>query len=150
VLRLRSARNLLFSLEGRLNDLPLRASNEGLLRPRVARAHPNSLHPSLGERPRLPFTARNFLTRPTPIAPRRALVPGEHILIVRVPRARMAPGHSSPSFQSRSPISSRVAWLILDCARPISPLEGGLDGLPLRVSNEGLLRPRVARAQETV
>ena len=29
-------------------------------------------------------------------------------------------------------------------------LEGGLDGLPLRVSNEGLLRPRVARAQETI
>jgi hypothetical protein len=29
-------------------------------------------------------------------------------------------------------------------------LEGGLDGLPLRVSNEGILRPRVARAQETV
>ena len=28
-------------------------------------------------------------------------------------------------------------------------LEGGLDGLLLRVSNEGLLRPRVARAQET-
>jgi len=28
-------------------------------------------------------------------------------------------------------------------------LEGGLGGLPLRVSNEGLLRPRVARAQET-
>ena len=28
-------------------------------------------------------------------------------------------------------------------------LEGGLDGLPLRVSNEGLLRPRVARARET-
>jgi hypothetical protein len=27
---------------------------------------------------------------------------------------------------------------------------GGLDGLPLRVSNEGLLRPRVARAQETI
>jgi hypothetical protein len=30
------------------------------------------------------------------------------------------------------------------------PLEGGLDGLPLRVSNEGLPRPRVARAQKTV
>ncbi len=29
-------------------------------------------------------------------------------------------------------------------------LEGGLDGLPLRVSNEGLPRPHVARAQETV
>ncbi len=27
--------------------------------------------------------------------------------------------------------------------------EGGLSGLPLRASNEGLLRPRVARAQET-
>jgi hypothetical protein len=30
------------------------------------------------------------------------------------------------------------------------PFEGGLDGFPVRVSNEGLLRPRVARAQETV
>ena len=29
-------------------------------------------------------------------------------------------------------------------------LEGGLNGLPLRVSNEGLLRPRVARAQESI
>jgi hypothetical protein len=29
-------------------------------------------------------------------------------------------------------------------------LKSGLDGLPLRVSNEGLPRPRVARAQETV
>ena len=34
------------------------------------------------------------------------------------------------------------------CAPPTFPLEGGLDGFPLRVSNEGLLRPRVARAQE--
>ena len=32
----------------------------------------------------------------------------------------------------------------------IFSLEGGLDGLPLRVSNEGLLRPRVARAQEII
>ena len=29
----------------------------------------------------------------------------------------------------------------------IFPIEGGLDGLSLRVSNEGLQRPRVARAQ---
>ena len=29
-------------------------------------------------------------------------------------------------------------------------LEGGLEGLPLRVSNEGLPRPRVARAQEAI
>ena len=37
---------------------PLRVSNEGLLRPRVAQALPNSLHLSLEEWPRLPFTAR--------------------------------------------------------------------------------------------
>ena len=30
------------------------------------------------------------------------------------------------------------------------PLEGGLDGLPLRVFNEGLLRPRVARAKKII
>jgi len=29
-------------------------------------------------------------------------------------------------------------------------LEGWLDGLPLRVSNEDLPRPRVARVQETI
>ena len=32
----------------------------------------------------------------------------------------------------------------------VHSLEGRLDGLPLRVSNEGLLRPRVARAQEII
>jgi hypothetical protein len=32
----------------------------------------------------------------------------------------------------------------------IFSLGGGLEGLPLHVSNEGLLRPRVARAQETI
>ena len=40
------------------------------------------------------------------------------------------------------PFSSLQAW-------SLSLLAGGLNGLPLRVSNEGLLRPRVARAQET-
>jgi hypothetical protein len=39
-------------------------------------------------------TARNILTRPTPSAPRRALVPGEHRFIVRVLRARRASGRS--------------------------------------------------------
>ncbi len=34
-------------------------------------------------------------------------------------------------------------------ALPFLSSEGGLFGLPLRASNEGLLRPRVARAQET-
>ena len=42
-----------------------------------------------------------------------------------------------------------VAEAALYCAHPTFSLEGGLDGLPLRVSNEGLLRPRVARAQGT-
>ena len=58
----------------------------------------------------------------------------EHIPIVRVLRARRAPGHSLfiPFFLVLSPSQ-----------------QGGLFGLPLRASNEGLLRPRVARAQET-
>jgi len=43
-----------------------------------------------------------------------------------------------------------VAKLILDCARSIISLEGRLDSLPLPVSNEGLPRPRVVRAKETV
>ena len=44
--------------------------------------------------------------------------------------------------------------LALHCAHRVTTalltlfLEGGLAGLPLRVSNEGLPRPRVARAQE--
>jgi hypothetical protein len=47
----------------------------------------NFLYLSLGEWPKLPFTARDILTRPTPSTPRRALLPDEHILIVRVLRA---------------------------------------------------------------
>jgi len=60
----------------------------------------------------------------------------EHIPIVRVPGAQDQRGCPSNSFH-RAPLLPHS-------------LEGGLDGLPLRVSNEGLLRPRVARAQETV
>ena len=44
----------------------------------------------------LPFTTRNFFTRPTPSAPRRALVPGEYRFTLRVPRARRAPGRALP------------------------------------------------------
>jgi len=40
--------------------------------------------------------------------------------------------------------------MILNRHAIIITLEGGLDGLPLRVSSEGLLRPRVARAQEII
>jgi hypothetical protein len=58
----------------------------------------------------------------------------EHSFIVRVLRAR------------------RMVWLLpIPSFRACSPslLEGGLFGLLLRASNEGLRRPRVARAQET-
>jgi hypothetical protein len=58
-----------------------------------------------------------------------------------------------PSQGARSG-STWPTWMpfpsFFSCAPPTFPLEGGLDGLPLRLSNEGLLRPRVARAQETV
>jgi hypothetical protein len=64
---------------------------------------------------------------------------------------RLPPSHSCANCSGTS------GWL--DCPSlsassdhhfSIFSLEGGLDGLPLRVSNEGLLRPRVARAQETI
>jgi len=46
--------------------------------------------------------------------------------------------------------SNEVGLVDSQLRAPTFSLEGGLDGLPLRVSNEGLPRPRVARAQETV
>jgi hypothetical protein len=55
-----------------------------------------------------------------------------------------------------TPYLKGVAEAVLYCAHQamhrssIFSIEGGLDGLPLRVSNEGLPRPRVARAQETI
>jgi hypothetical protein len=67
----------------------------------------------------------------------------------------------SPCAQPFPHFISRVTWSILDCAHRAStlkwslqacqpsPLEGGLFDLPLRAFNEGLLRPRVTRAQET-
>jgi hypothetical protein len=42
----------------------------------------------------LPFTARNFLTHQPTGTPRRAISPSEHILIVRVLRAKRASGRS--------------------------------------------------------
>jgi hypothetical protein len=66
-------------------------SSRRMLKKTVQQGPSNSLYLSLGERPRLPFTARDILTRPTPSAPRRALVPGKHSFIVRVLRARRAP-----------------------------------------------------------
>ena len=56
-----------------------------------------------------------------------------HCFIVGALRARRAPGRSHP-FQARS--LSLQGWGLID--------------LPLRASNEGLLRPRVARAQKII
>ena len=52
---------------------------------------------------------------------------------------RLLPGCEKPSLRASN-----------DHRTSTCSLEGGLDGLPLRVSNEGLPRPRVARAQETI
>ena len=46
--------------------------------------------------------------------------------------------------------SNEVGLVDSQLRAPTFSLEGGLDGLPLRVSNEGLPRPRVARAQEII
>jgi hypothetical protein len=62
------------------------------------------------EWPRLPFTARNFLTRPPTGTPRRAISPSEHILIVRVLRTRRAPGHSFSLLQACSFSLQGMHW----------------------------------------
>jgi len=87
----------------------------------------------------------------------------DHSFIVGALRAQR-PCQLSRHFPSKLACLSlhRVAWSILKCARRTSTikcsfracspslLEGGLFGLPLRASNEGLRRPRVARAQKTI
>jgi hypothetical protein len=72
----------------------------------------------------------------------------EHILIVRAPGAQDHTGFSQSILLSLGGglVESPTAHIhrLFTCS-----LKGGLFGLPLRASNEGLLRPRVARAQET-
>jgi len=82
------------------------------------------LFPSIGGSgqgcPRLRAT---FSPSQTPIAPRRALVPGEHRFIARVLQARRAPGRfpfSSPSFCTSS-VSSRQGTHVA----PIAAVERG-------------------------
>jgi hypothetical protein len=72
----------------------------------------------------------------------------EHILIVRVPGAGINRGVIPPFHCARS--ASKKDGLAAPYPFLSSLLEGGLFGLPLRASNEGLQRPRVARAQETI
>ena len=76
------------------------------------RARPfHSLHLTQGEWPRLPFIARDILTRPAQSAPRRALLPREHSFTVRVLRARRAPGHSLFFLTSLLLSSLGLAWI---------------------------------------
>ena len=84
---------------------------------------------------------------PTPSAPRRALVPGEHILIVCVPRARRTSGRSLCICILISLTLKRRAWLNPRTARNV--LTRPPTGTPRRASGpgEGLRRPRVARAK---
>src|SRR6267143_2999322 len=63
------------------------------------------------------------------------------------------PGRSSPISRFREVAEAadhcaRRATIASSWERLTFSLEGRLDGLPLRASNEGLPRPRVARAQE--
>jgi len=100
----------------------------------------------LGEWPRLPFTARDFFARQAPSAPRRAVAPGEHILIVRGLRARklaacLMPSRRTTIFRflslSPSPASSEERP---STARSFSydSLKGGLGDSRLRASNHNI------------
>ena len=79
---------------------------------------------------------RGQLSHPPTGMPRRTISPGEGLLF--------------PSLHHHTFLPKGSRRTVLHCAHPMFYLEGGLDGLPLRVSNEGLLRPRVARAQEII
>jgi hypothetical protein len=57
--------------------------------------------------------------------------------------------HQAPSHPLFREQEDDQAVLSPTSAFPLLSSEGGLLGLPLRAFNEGLLRPRVARAQET-
>jgi len=138
---------MLSSQEGGLIGLPLRLSNEGLLRPRVARAqeinrppsHPSDRVASASKKdglavPLPSFRACSLHASKGGLVDPRMRASNEHILIVRVPRAGGRPG--SPSPPPPSPLVLFQGWGLID--------------LPLRASNEGLPRPRVARAQKII
>jgi hypothetical protein len=86
-------------------------------------------------------TARLF-SPAHPSAPRRALHPSEHILIVRGLRARKLAAHLAHlrCTEVIFPILTSFTLLMLAVRR----------GPRLRASNEGLLRPRVPRARRAL
>jgi hypothetical protein len=93
--------------------------------------------------------------------PRRASSPGEHIPIVRVARARKANRPSAflshpPLFcpqgeWPRLPFTACIGRYVCSLQACSFSLQGWrLTDLPLRASNEGSPRPRVARAQKII
>jgi hypothetical protein len=84
--------------KGKLNSFHTFSKAAGVLSTaRIERDPSDFLNLRLGGVARLPFTARNFLTRPPTGTPRRAISPSEHIPIVRAPGARDHAGVVSPA-----------------------------------------------------
>ncbi len=133
---IRSFQACSFFLQGwGLIDLPLRASNEGLRRPRVARAqkiirlHPLRCSASKKDIWPLPFylhltplifkrrawlnprTAHNFFTRPPSGTPRRAMIPGEGLPTLLSPFCKG---------MVRLPFTARIERALSECARSAS------------------------------
>ena len=108
-----------------------------------------------------PRVRATLFTRPPNSTPRRAISPGEHLLSVRVARAKEAnrppipPLHFPPLRSQgewpRLPFTARIERHKCSLkARSLSLQGWGLIDLPLRASNEGSPRPRVARAQKII
>ena len=86
-------------------------------------------------------TARNIFTRPPTGTPRRASGPGEGLLIPP----------TSPEGVGRLFFTARIERCSCSFQACSFSLQGwGLIDLPLRASNEGSPRPRVARAQKII
>ena len=81
----------------------------------------------------------------------------KHLLILHIslgewPRLPLTARIERPPFYRGGSASKNGTWLLLltPPGLPLSLREWGLIDLPLRAFNEGLLRPRVARAQEII
>ena len=111
---------------------------------KLARVPSNSLHLSSREWPRLPSTARPSHP-PALDAPRRVACPSEHILIVRVLRAKRAPGRSlpvllRPRVARAQKIISLHPFPLLSRYRPIrhtGPPWKRIPHLPVKLSRSG-------------
>ena len=98
-----------------------------------------------------PFQIKDSLVDPRLRASNESF-PILHAPLKGVAEAALYCAHRASSFLLHALRARRMVWRLAIPsfrARQLSLLEGGLFDLPLRAFNEGLLRPRVARAQET-